>query len=81
MGRVLVVVIAILMAPPSDPPATFVFQGVSISYDAAGNRIFRSKLPPLELPGTDFPLPGDTTVVSPPPDPGGGAGPITEEEP
>lgn len=47
------------------------FQGVSMSYDAAGNRIFRSMMSQIGLPGTEFPEPVDTTVA-PGPDSGGG---------
>ena len=49
----------------------FVFQGVSISYDAAGNRVLRSSMPQIGLPGTEFPEPVDATVA-PGPDSGGG---------
>lgn len=54
---------------------TIEFRGVSISYDAAGNRIFRSMMPQIELPGTETPQPIDT-MVTPGPDPRTGeAGP------
>ena len=53
----------------------FVFQGVSISYDAAGNRVLRSSMPQIGLPGTEFPQPVDT-MITPGPDPRTGeAGP------
>ena len=54
---------------------TIEFRGVSISYDAAGNRVFRSSMPQMELPGTEAPQPVDT-MITPGPDPRTGeAGP------
>ena len=43
--------------------------------DAAGNRVFRSSMPQIELPGTETPQPIDT-MITPGPDPRTGeAGP------
>jgi hypothetical protein len=54
------------------------FQGVSMSYDAAGNRIFRSMMPQLELPGTASPQPIDTMVTHAPDPSGDETGPVEE---
>ena len=60
---------------PARTTVEVVFQGVSMSYDAAGNRIFRSMMPQIELPGTEAPQPVDT-MITPGPDPRTGeAGP------
>ena len=60
---------------PARTTVEVVFQGGSISYDAAGNRVFRSRMPQIELPGTEAPQPVDT-MITPGPDPRTGeAGP------
>ena len=54
------------------------FQGVSISYDAAGNRVFRSSMPQIELPGTEAPQPVDTMITHAPDPSGDETGPVEE---
>lgn len=72
---------------PAGTTIEFVFQGVTISYDAAGNRVLRSSMPQIGLPGTEAPQPIDTMITPGPdprtgeagPDPGSGeVGPVEE---
>ena len=56
----------------------FVFQGVSISYDAAGNRVLRSSMPQIGLPETEAPQPIDTMVTHAPDPSGDETGPVEE---
>ena len=63
---------------PARTTVEVVFQGVSMSYDAAGNRIFRSMMPQIELPGTETPQPIDTMVTHAPDPSGDETGPVEE---
>lgn len=60
----------------SPPDTGFVFRGVTIQYDAAGNRVFRSQIPAIEI-NPELPFYEDSSMFVPGPNQGGDdTGPI-----
>lgn len=55
---------------PQNPPETgLFFSSITIQYDVAGNRTFRSKVPIPEI-NPDFPVTEDSTHIAPQPNEG-----------